>query len=149
MTRSIREVIAELDAFQPANFEEDILEEGFDHLYDVCAELADTLHPEYGAEALFALLERIEGKDLGSPGPAVQALEKLADYQAGLIGSMQRKPTTYTVWMVNRVLNTPLTPELRQYWLGLLQATLSHVSASEETKAEAERFIEYQNSQVV
>ena len=148
MARSTQEIIAELNAFQPSDFEEDWLGEGWEHLYTVCAELADTLHPEHGAEALFALFERLEGKNLGSPGPIVQTLEKLADYQTDLIVAMQRQPTTYSVWMVNRVLNTPLTPELRRYWLDLLRAALSHPSASEATKADAERFIEYQNSQV-
>lgn len=149
MARSTQEVISELNAFQPGDFEADWLGEGWEHLYDVCAELSDTPYPEHGAETLFALFERLEGKDLGSPGPIVQTLEKLADYQTDLIEAMQRKPTTYTVWMVNRVLNTPLTLELRQYWLDLLRASLFHSSASEATKADAEGFIKYQNSRVM
>lgn len=149
MARLTQEVIAELDAFQPIDFEEHCLGKGWEHLYDVCEELTDTLHPEQGAEALFAMLERIEGKDLGSPGPIVHTLEKLANYQRGLIMAVQRKPTTYTVWMVNRVLNAPLTPELRLFWLELLRATLAHPLASTATKADAEGFIEYQEAKDV
>lgn len=144
MAKQTREIVAELDAFQPDDFEDDWLGEGYHRLRAACAELLETPSPEQGADALFALFERLEGKDLGPPGPVVHTLEKLTDYQTKLVPVVQRKPTTYTVWMVNRVLNMSPSPEHRQFLLGLLQVVLSHPLASETTKADAQRFLEYQ-----
>ena len=149
MAKQIQEVMADLDAFQPEDFEEDCLGEGYSRLHTVCAELMETPHPEQAADSLFALFERLEGRDLGLPGPVVHTLEELADYQTKLILAVQRKPTTYTVWMLNRVLNAPLPPERREFLLDLFQATLSHPLASTATKADVGGFIEYQQSRAV
>lgn len=146
MPRQTQEIIADLDAFQPEDFEEDLLGEGYSHLHTVCAELRETPHPEQATDSLFALFERLEGKDLGLPGPVVHTLETLADHQTKLVLAVQRKPTTYTVWMLNRVLNAPLPPSRREFFLNLLQATLSHPLASTATKADADHFIEHQQS---
>lgn len=149
MARSTHEIIAELNAFQPDDFAEHWLSEGWERLYDVCDELINAENPEQGSDTLFALFERLEGKDLGSPGPIVHALEKLPNYGSKLVSEVQRKPTTYTVRMLNRILNSQLPPERRQFLLGLLTATLSHPSASEATQTEAQNFIEYQRSKTV
>jgi hypothetical protein len=59
-----------------------------------------------------------------------------------LAQSVQRKPTPLLAWMVNRILNT--RPPDSESWMALLRTVAYNPAASDETRAEAERFIEYQ-----
>lgn len=65
-------------------------------------------------ESLFKILENNSEYDFGMPGEIVHALETY--YKKGLeqelLKSLDRKPTFYTVWMLNRILNG--TSELKE-----------------------------------
>ena len=65
-------------------------------------------------ESLFRILENNSEYDFGMPGEIVHALETY--YKKGLeqelLKSLDRKPTFYTVWMLNRILNG--TSELKE-----------------------------------
>jgi hypothetical protein len=93
--------------------------DGWEQLRSICADLQNRDAVMECAEDMFALMERLDGVDLGSPGPLVHALESTgAAYEPRLKASVQRKPSPLTVWMVNRILNTD-RPN-RGSWLDLL-----------------------------
>ena len=98
------------------------------------------------ADDMFELMERLDGVDLGSPGPLVHALESTgAAYEPGLEASVRRKPSPLSVWMVNRILNTD-RPD-RRHWFDLLTLALAHPLASEATQTDARNFLAQQSGQ--
>ena len=150
MTRTIGEIIEDFNSFTVEDFNlwnED--SDGNERLYALIQELYDTPNRELAIDAMFNMLERFPDPDahqsLGSPGPLVHMLEKL-NYQVKLIESVRRKPSTYTVWMINRTLNTELSKEQRAFWLELVHEVLMHPLASEGTKNDARNFIEHQSN---
>ena len=89
-------------------------------------------------------MERLDGVDLGTPGPLVHTLEAWrGSYEPLLAESVRRKPTPLSVWMVNRILNAQ--PPDAESWLALLWSVADLPAASAATKAQAEQFIKYQN----
>jgi hypothetical protein len=98
---------------------------------------------------MFAVMERLPGADMGSPGPLVHTLEKLGGYEKELVLSVARCPTTLSVWMVNRILNSDLTPADRRKYLALLEQAFVHPKATEGVRHDARRFIDYQNGKTV
>lgn len=113
-----------------------------DELTDALIELPA---PEQAIPELFAVMERLPDADLGSPGPLVHTLERM-DYTAELVASLRRRPTSLSVWMVNRILNSSLSPERRQFFLDLLASVTDHPEAGEAARDEAAHFIHYQST---
>lgn len=143
MRRSLAEIAVELDGltlldFDPMNDQAD----GDDRLYALCEELAQRDDPHRWAPLLYALMERLDTADLGSPGPIVHALEAWNGYRPLLADSLRRKPTPSTVWMANRVLN--INPSDAPEWLELLRSAADHPAASAHTRLEAHHFAEHQ-----
>jgi hypothetical protein len=68
------------------------------------------------------------------------------NYVDELVASLRRRPTPLAIWMVNRVLNTALPPERRQFYLDLLASVAEHPEANESARYEAEHFIEFQKT---
>jgi hypothetical protein len=103
-------------------------------------------HPERAvlAEPLFRLLERYADRDLGAPGPVVHALETIADYSLPLRESLHRQPTYYTVWMVNRILNTELSAADRAMWLSELRGAARHAKSNAAVADSVARFLKHQ-----
>ncbi|MFO0805269.1 MAG: hypothetical protein U0791_19370 [Gemmataceae bacterium] len=67
-------------------------------------------HPE-GATCIpsvLQLFERNPDGDFGVPGPLVHAIEKYSGrgYEACLLESLNRHPTTHTLWLAHRIVNT-------------------------------------------
>ena len=92
---------------------------------------------------MFRTMERLDGVDLGTPGSLVHTLETWpGGYEQLLAQSVRRKPTPLSVWMVNRILN--VSPPDAESWMALLGSVLDNPAASDETKADAKGFIEYQ-----
>ncbi len=58
-------------------------------------------------DTLFSILESNPDEDFGMPGQIVHFLESFYKngYEEKLLESLQRKPTSHTVWMLNRVIN--------------------------------------------
>lgn len=95
---------------------------------------------------IFRLFESFPNADFGTPGPLVQLLEAHpGKYEPELEQSIHRRPSPHPVWMVNRILNTELSPQMREHWLSLLRSVLSHPKATESARDNAEMFLEYQN----
>ncbi|GAA3250201.1 hypothetical protein ACFO1B_39950 [Dactylosporangium siamense] len=138
---------AELDRLQPADFD-DMHEnaDGVERLAAVCDELPGSADAQLWMPLLFALFERLNDVDLGSPGPAVHTLEATGSgYLPLLADSVRRKPTPLTVWMVNRVLNQH--PSDRAAWMELLESVQGAPTASDEAVNDARRFLAYQRGQ--
>ncbi len=137
---------AELEALRPEDFD-DMNEDanGAERLYALCDELVQMEDPGNWMSLLFALMERLDNVDLGSPGPIVHALERSGNqYQPLLAESVRRKPTPLTVWMVNRIIN--VSPADRDDWMEILEGIEHLPAASQETVREARKFVAYQRS---
>ena len=142
MTRSVDELLSELQAFVPTA-------DGADNVHrlnELLAGFAALPGCERVAPALLALLERHPQADFGAPGPLVQALESQAGYPALLAASLERQPTELTAWMANRLLNSRLPREDRGAWLKRLTAVTSHPQAAASVRDSAIRFLDFQAS---
>lgn len=122
---------------------EDPESDGWEQLRLLCDELQERGAVMDCADEMFALMERLDGVDLGSPGPLVHALESTgAAYEPLLQASVERKPSPLSVWMVNRILNADRADH--QSWLDLLALAADHPLASSQTHADARDFLAHQ-----
>jgi hypothetical protein len=141
MIRTFEQILEGLAALKPEDFDNFIPEE----LFALTDELMALPNPERGIPALFNLMERLSGSDLGCPGPIVHTLESMqGHYESELCESLRRKPTPLSVWMVNRILNACRNPEERNAYLAVLESAAEHPEASNEARNDALHFIELQ-----
>ncbi len=77
-------------------------------------------------DPLFRILEENSDFDFGMPGQIVHALEK--HYKKGLeeelFKSLNRKPTFYTLWMLNRILNGTSDAKEKECYMEMLKSIL-------------------------
>jgi hypothetical protein len=142
MTRSVDDLVSELQAFEPTG-------DGADNVHrlnELLAGFAELPGGERIAPAVFALLERHPQADFGTPGPLVHALESLPGYPALLADSLERQPTELTAWMANRRLNSKLARDDRADWLRRLTVVTSHARAPAGVRDSAIRFLDFQAS---
>ncbi len=153
MARQREEVLADFDAlnsndydFRLGNFE------GQNRVQQLCDELLQTSQLEQAIPTLFATFERLPDADFGTPGVLVSTLEELPDYETELVLSIRRKPTYYTVWMLNRILNglshDHAAKEQSAFWLNLILEASTHPLADEAAKEEAQDFIAFQQTRM-
>src|SRR6516225_6786063 len=144
MTRSVDEIAADFDALTAHDFNyANTHAKGWERLDELCDEVRAVNNPAVCAPVLFRTMERLDGVELGTPGPLVHTLEAWrGGYEKLLAESVRRKPTPLSVWMVNRILN--VRPPDAESWLALLRSVTGNPAASDETKAVANGFIEYQ-----
>jgi hypothetical protein len=133
-------VITELSKFSPADEAANVgrLYEILDQLKDLSPDLRSPVIP-----AILGLIERHPGAELGSPGPLVHELEAIPGYEPFLRDSVLRQPVDLSVWMVNRILNSEISPEARLGWLEVLRTVLIHPLASSESRQAASDFLEH------
>jgi hypothetical protein len=86
-------------------------------LVELIANVEGTAEPRIAFRALFDLLERYPDADFGSPGPIVHFLEQFFrdGYEDQLIASVRRRPTSLTLWMLNRLVNGTSGAEQERY----------------------------------
>lgn len=128
-------VMAVLETLAPEHF--DSPQEGQEKLRELCDEILNSPVPRKALGPLFAAFERLFQVDLGSPGPLVHTVEEIGGYEDELAASLARRPTPYTVWMVQRLLNGNLSPDDRRLWLERLAAATTHPQADAHTRAAA------------
>jgi hypothetical protein len=93
----------------------------------------------------FSFFERNDAADLGAPGPLVHFLERFYPaYVEQLCASVERKPTTYTVWMLNRILNASLDAADRKRLLAVLAAASANSAADPVAREQAIDFLRQQ-----
>ena len=77
-------------------------------------------------DPLFRILEENSDFDFGMPGQIVHALEK--HYKKGLeeelFKPLNRKPTFYTLWMLNRILNGTSDAKEKECYMEMLKSIL-------------------------
>ena len=144
MTRRIEEIAADLDSLTFRDFDyASTGANGWERLAQLCDELRAIDDPTVCAPVIFQTMERLDDADFGAPGPLVHTLETWRGrYEPFLVGSIHRKPTPLSVWMINRILNA--NPPDAGTWLALLRSVAEHSAATPEAKAQAIRFVEYQ-----
>lgn len=90
-------------------------------------------------------MERNSLMDIGSPGPLVHLIEKFyPNYVDELEASIVRKPTSHTLWMLNRILNSNLSENERASFLELLLQAQTNEIADQNAREEAKHYYEYQ-----
>ncbi len=115
------------------------------YLYDVLDGVAQLDDADTVFAEAFSFFERHRDADLGMPGPLVHFLEQFYPaYVDQLCVSVARKPTTYTVWMINRILNSSLEATNRERLLAVLEAASKNPSADSIAKEQASDFFRQQ-----
>lgn len=149
MQRRWNDVAADFDTLTPGDFAPG--ESGLQRLNSLCEEALAINDASICAPVLFRTMERldeVDEVDLGAPGPLVHTLETwTGGYEPMLFESVRRKPTSLSVWMVNRILNA--RPPDSDAWIALLEATTRHPSASKTTKLASQDFIDFQKKKSV
>lgn len=144
MPRTFTDIVADFDALTAEDFDsQNAGARGWERLNDLCDEMQIVNDAAACAPVMFRTMERLEGVDLGTPGPIVHTLESWpGGYEKLLAQSVQRKPTPHTVWMVNRILNSD--PPDSESWMALLRSVAKNPTASAETKNISKGFIKHQ-----
>jgi len=144
MRRDFNEIAADFDALTAYDFDyAKASARGLERLDALCAEMREINDPAVCAPVMFRTMERLDGVELGSPGPLVHTLEAWSGGYEGLLQqSIRRKPTSLSVWMVNRILNA--RPMDAGVWMALLRSVTDNPAASDQTRAEAQGFIDFQ-----
>jgi len=92
-------------------------------------------------EPLINIMESNPEIDFGSPGPVVYFIEKFPteDYEEILLNSVKRKPTSHTLWMLNRIINDS-SPKTEEY-IRILFETSKRSDVEEDIKETAKFFL--------
>jgi hypothetical protein len=95
----------------------------------------ESIHP------LLEVLERNAQIDFGMPGPIVHYLERFYrnGYEEKLIDSIKRKPTSHTLWMLNRIINGSQA-ETKKELIGILDSVLQRDDIDKATLDSANEF---------
>ena len=113
---------------------------------DLCNELRNHPDADEAIEGILLFIEAHGDADLGSPGPLVHFLEKFfrRGYEEALVRSIERRPTTHTIWMLNRIINGVQEPE-RSGYVDILAGVARNDTLSEEVRSDARAFLKHQS----
>jgi|KBSMisStaDraftv2_1062788.scaffolds.fasta_scaffold413064_3 hypothetical protein len=103
--------------------------------------LAEVPERELLFPAIFRFMEQNPEAEFGSPGPIVHILEALGGYKPALLESVRRTPVPHTLWMVNRILNSPLPESERKMWRAELERVAHDEATSPNMREEALDFL--------
>jgi hypothetical protein len=100
-----------------------------------------------GLESVRVILEFMEENpvfDFGTPGPLVHFIEKFygRGYEAELIASVARKPTSHTVWLLNRIINGTKQAGDRERLINILRKAESHPASDMQARRQAAHFLQ-------
>ena len=151
MSRQREEILADFDALNSSEYDFRLGNyEGQERVRQLCDELLEAPQPELEIPTLFAVFEGLPDADFGAPGVLVFTIEGMPNYELELVHSIRRKPTYYTVWMVNRIVNglshDGASEEQRAFWLNLMIEASTHPMADEAAKEEAQEFVAFQQT---
>lgn len=134
----------------------------FDPADDLLAAIQD-VHPDWrltqltdawttagiGFEAVEPILRFMESNqeaDYGAPGPLVHFMERFfrQGFEAKLIESLRRQPTSETVGMLNSWINAASADEERRFCLDEMKRVTFHDKADAFTVEQAEHYLRFQ-----
>jgi hypothetical protein len=136
MGRTTQEIIAAIDGFNPAggNWL------GLDKLVQ---ELFESGSAAIGIESMLRIFERFPGEDgEGVFWTIVHGLETLPGYEVKVVNSLRRKPSEFTLLMVNRLLNGGFQEIDRVSLLSLLEDVVKDPKAQPDVRQSAQEYLE-------
>ena len=113
--------------------------------YDVVDELKQMNQPGIAADYIFRLLEDLPDTDFGLPGPLIAYIEEACEdeFEAKLLASLNRKPVFYTIWMLNRLINS-YTGDAKLRLIGIMQRITEREELSTDLQEQAKGYVEFQ-----
>ena len=98
-------------------------------------------------EELLEFMENNPDIDYGMPGPIVHYMERscMENYENLLYASVKRKPTIHTLWMLNRIINSPEVVDKSKY-INLLTSISEEQNESDIIRDEALFYLQYQKN---
>jgi hypothetical protein len=92
-----------------------------------------------GIEAVVSILRFMEENpslEYGAPGPLAHFMEGFLGrgYEQRLSGSIDRKPTTHTLWMLHRVINGTKAMAMRQALIDTMRRAINNSAADAEAR---------------
>lgn len=106
--------------------------------FDGVPDRADAIEP------ILRLMESNPAADFGTPGPLVHWLEGFtgSGYEEKLVESLTRRPTTHTVWMLNRCINGAVGGE-KERLIAIMSDIARRPGLDAQVAAHATEFLEY------
>jgi hypothetical protein len=95
-------------------------------------------------EPILAFMETHPEIDFGAPGPIVHFVETFhgRGYEEHLAVSLQRQPTSMTVWMLKRLINGTQLVESRREWIAIMRNAHNHALADSSVRLLVAEFLE-------
>jgi hypothetical protein len=131
-----RDVAAQLEAIA-----------GADDFAARSAELVDAWSPAgLGSDAVEPVVRFIEQHpaiDFGAPGALVHFVERFAGkgYEERLLESVERRPTSHTIWMLNRVINGTKAPDEKRRLIEAMERARRHPNTDQAVRQAADQFL--------
>jgi len=119
-----------------------------DDFADRSADLVERLNRDIDGfdsiEPILRFMENHTAVDFGSPGPLVHFVEQFYKngYEQKLLESILRKPTSHTVWMLNRLINGTAQPD-KQILIEAMQQVKQHPLADQSTIQRAAEYVRF------
>lgn len=143
----IQQIISGFRRLSPSDFDlSNVNSDGMEQLYELTDAVLMLSAPESAIPEMFSLMERMPDTKLGAPGPLVHTLEAIPGYEQYLVDSVRKKPSLLSVWMVNRILNSPITEDRRLFWMTLLQESVDRPDLPKSVREDAEQFLSRQRA---
>lgn len=140
MSSELKETIAKLDSISSVEDEGEL-----GRLDESLKQVFESEHPELGTEALFRVYERFPTEDaFGLFWAILSGLEKLPGYEQHLVESVKRRPSLFSLLMVNRLLNYGIRKVGGTDLFSLLEKVAGDENQQAEIREEAKDFIEWQ-----
>ena len=81
--------------------------------------------------------------DFGVPGAFVHYVERFYKhgYEALLVASLKRRPTSHTLWMLNRLINGEKNSDIKRQYLALLASVAQDPSQDAAVRERAADFL--------
>ncbi|MCM1127526.1 MAG: hypothetical protein NC429_13775 [Lachnospiraceae bacterium] len=123
-----------------------VLNEDFYRTNEVLQKIRDEENAFDYVKIILEFIEENPDTDFGFPGPAVHFMEQFYKngYEKMLLESLNRRPTSHAVWMLNRIINDPQLEEKEKY-LTVLEKLLQRDDIAENLREEIRGFLKYQD----
>ena len=124
-----------------------ILSEDFYETNEVLAKVREEADSFEYVSFILRLMEENPNLDFGVPGPAVHFVEKFFQkgYEELLLESVNRRPTIHTLWMLNRIINSPALKDKEKY-LSALKTISENENELDSVREGARSFLSFQNN---
>ncbi|SFO32770.1 hypothetical protein SAMN05216351_106137 [Pseudobutyrivibrio sp. JW11] len=125
---------------------EDVLNEDFEGSEEKLETIIEENDSLENVKRILTFMEKHPDVDYGMPGPLVHYIERffLNGYEELLYDSVKNNPTEHTLWMLNRIINSPKLIN-RDKYLTLMKGIAVSDNVSKQIRSEAKLFLNYQN----